>query len=128
MDTLRNWLRKARGATIPIATTAAMGPAVRRTLLLRVALGVLLIGLVVAAVDTGRSKAAADRGLVPGGIGGMLVLDVSRSIKPDANQTTTNVLQQLIAAHHRHRVRGVSDHPHELLPPRPPAGEPPPPG
>src|SRR2546423_12624832 len=70
MDTLRNWLRKARGATIPIATTATMGPAVRRTLLLRVALGVLLIGLVVAAVDTGRSKAAADRGLVPGGIGG----------------------------------------------------------
>src|SRR5947207_15970332 len=98
MDTLRNRLRKARGATIPIATTATMGPAVRRTLLLRVALGVLLIGLVVAAVDTGRSKAAADRGLVPGGIGGRLVLDVSRSIKPDANPTTTNGLPPVVSA------------------------------
>src|SRR5690242_3724638 len=123
MDTLRNWLRKARGATIPIATTATMGPAVRRTLLLRVALGVLLIGLVVAAVDTGRSKAAADRGLVPGGIGGMLVLDVSRSIKPDANHTITNVLQQLIAAHTRIGLVAFSDIAYELLPPGSPSGE-----
>src|SRR3954468_23034797 len=99
MDTLRSFLTRLRGATIPIATTAALGPAVRRTFLLRIALGVLLIALVVAATATGRSRAAADRGLVPGGVGGMLVLDVSRSIKPDANQTITNVLQQLIAAH-----------------------------
>ena len=123
MDTLRNWLRKARGATIPIATTATMGPAVRRTLLLRVALGVLLIGLVVAAVDTGRSKAAADSGLVPGGIGGMLVLDVSRSIKPDANQTITNALQQLIAAHTRIGLVAFSDIAYELLPPGSPSSE-----
>src|SRR2546423_11254326 len=89
MDPLRNWLRRARGATTPIATTATMGPAVRRTLLLRVALGVLLIGLVVAAVDTGRSKAAADRGLVPGGIGGVLALRGSRGLQPGAEQTIT---------------------------------------
>jgi len=123
MGTLRSWLRSARGPTIPIATTATMGPAVRRTLLLRIALGVLLIGLVVAAVGTGRSKAAADRGLVPGGVGGMLVLDVSRSIKPEANQTITQVLQQLIDARTRVGLVAFSDIGYEMLPPGSPSTE-----
>src|SRR5689334_17275783 len=100
-----------------------MGPAVRRTLLLRGALGVLLIGLVVAAVDTGRSKAAADRGLVPGRVGGMLVLDVSRSIKPESNKTITDVLQQLIASHTRIGLVAFSDIAYELLPPGSPSSE-----
>ena len=123
MGTLRRLLRVARGPTIPIATTATMGPAVRRTLLLRIALGALLIALVVAAVETGRSKAAADRGLVPGGVGGMLVLDVSRSIKPDANRTITNVLQELIDAHTRIGLVAFSDIGYELLPPGSPSSQ-----
>jgi hypothetical protein len=123
MDTLRRFLRAARGPTIPIATTATMGPAVRRTLLLRIALGALLIALVVAAVDTGKSKAAADRGLVPGGVGGVLVLDVSRSIKPDANHTITNVLQQLIDSHTRIGLVAFSDIAYEMLPPGSPSSE-----
>jgi hypothetical protein len=123
MGTLRNLLRVARGPTIPIATTATMGPAVRRTLILRLGLGVLLVALVVAAVDTGRSKAAADRGLVPGGVGGMLALDVSRSIKPEANQTITQVLQQLIDSHTRIGLVAFSDIAYELLPPGSPTSE-----
>jgi hypothetical protein len=123
MGTLRNLLRAARGPTIPIATTATMGPAVRRTLILRLGLGVLLVALVVAAVDTGRSKAAADRGLVPGGVGGMLALDVSRSIKPEANQTITQVLQQLIDSHTRVGLVAFSDIAYELLPPGSPTSE-----
>jgi hypothetical protein len=123
MDMLSNYLRRIRGATIPIATTATMAPAVRRTLALRVALGVLLIGLVVAAIQTGRSKAEADRGLVPGGVGGMLVLDVSRSIKPEANRTITNVLQQLIDAHTRIGLVAFSDIGYEMLPPGSPSSE-----
>jgi hypothetical protein len=123
MGTLRNLLRAARGPTIPIATTATMGPAVRRTLILRLGLGVLLIALVVAAILTGRSKAAADRGLVPGGVGGMLALDVSRSIKPDANRTITQVLQQLIDSHTRIGLVAFSDIAYELLPPGSPTSE-----
>jgi hypothetical protein len=123
MARLRNLLRAARGPTIPIATTATMGPAVRRTLVLRIALGALLVALVVAATETGRSKAAADRGLVPGGVGGMLVLDVSRSIKPEANRTITNVLQQLIDSHTRIGLVAFSDIGYELLPPGSPSGE-----
>jgi hypothetical protein len=123
MGTLRNFLRSARGPTIPIGTTATMAPAVRRTLLLRIALGALLIALVVAAVDTGKSKAAADRGLVPGGVGGMLVLDVSRSIKPEANKTITDVLQELIDGHTRIGLVAFSDIGYEMLPPGSPSTE-----
>jgi hypothetical protein len=123
MGTLRNLLRAARGPTIPIATTATMAPAVRRTLVLRIALGALLIGLVVAATETGKSKAAAENGLVPGGVGGMLVLDVSRSIKPDANRTITNALQQLIDSHTRIGLVAFSDIAYELLPPGSPSSE-----
>jgi hypothetical protein len=123
MGTLRNLLRAARGPTIPIATTATMAPAVRRTLVLRIALGALLIGLVVAATETGKSKAAAENGLVPGGVGGMLVLDVSRSIKPDANRTITNALQQLIDSRTRIGLVAFSDIAYELLPPGSPSAE-----
>lgn len=127
MDTLRNKARntvqRVRGATIPIATTAELAPAVRRTLFLRIVLGALLIGLVVAATETGRSRAAAGRGLVPGGVGGMLVLDVSRSIKPQANETIRSVLQQLIDAHSRIGLVAFSDIAYELLPPGSPSAE-----
>jgi hypothetical protein len=123
MDTLRRLLKSVRGPTIPIGTTSTLAPAVRRTVILRVAFAVVLVGLVVAAVDTGRSKAAANRGLVPGGTGGMLVLDVSRSIRPDANHTITNVLQQLIDAHTRIGLVAFSDIGYELLPPGSPAAE-----
>ena len=123
MDTLRRLLKSVRGPTIPIGTTATLAPAVRRTVLLRVAFAIVLVGLVVAAVQTGRSKAAANRGLVPGGTGGMLVLDVSRSIRPDANHTITNVLQQLIDAHTRIGLVAFSDIGYEMLPPGSPSAE-----
>ena len=112
-----------RGATIPIGTTAALAPAARRTLLLRIAFAVVLVGLVVAAIQTGRSRAAAERGLLPGDTGGMLVLDVSRSIKPEANRTITNVLQQLIDAHTRIGLVAFSDIGYEMLPPGSPSAE-----
>jgi len=116
-------LKRIRGTTIPIATTAELAPAIRRTLFLRVVLAAILIGLVVAATETGRSRAAAGRGLVPGGVGGILVLDVSRSIKPDANRTITNVLQQLIDSHTRIGLVAFSDIAYELLPPGSPSAE-----
>jgi hypothetical protein len=116
-------LRNVRGPAIPIATTAELAPAVRRTLFLRVVLAALLIGLVIAATETGRSRAAAGSGLVPGGVGGMLVLDVSRSIKPGANQTIRNVLQQLIDARTRIGLVAFSDIAYELLPPGSPSAE-----
>jgi hypothetical protein len=123
MDKLPNYIRRIRGPAIPLATTAELSPAARRTLFLRIVLGAALIGLVVAASETGRSDAAAARGLLPGGIGGMLVLDVSRSIKPEANRTITGVLQQLIDSHTRIGLVAFSDIAYELLPPGSPSAE-----
>ena len=123
LSALRAWLRTLRGPTVPIATTADLAPAVRRTLLLRIGLAAVLIAVVVAAVDTGRSRAEAGRGLVPGGVGGILVLDVSRSIKPEANRAITNVLQQLIDANTRIGLVAFSDIAYELLPPGSPSSE-----
>jgi len=123
LDAVRRRLRDVRGPAVPIATTADLAPAVRRTLVIRLVLAVVLIGLVVAAVDTGRSRAEAGRGLVPGGVGGMVVLDVSRSIKPDANRTITIVLQQLIDSNARIGLVAFSDIAYELLPPGSPSSE-----
>ena len=119
VGTLHRW----RGPAIPLATTAELTPAVRRTLALRVLFAAALIGLAVAASETGRSNAAAARGLLSGGTGGMLVLDVSRSIKPESNRTITGVLQTLIQAKSRIGLVAFSDIAYELLPPGSPSAE-----
>jgi hypothetical protein len=119
MDTLT----RLRGPTVPLAATAELAPIARRTLFLRLLFAVVLVGLTLAATETGRSDSAAARGLLPQGVGGMLVLDVSRSIKPEANQTIQNVLQQLIDARARIGLVAFSDIAYELFPPGSPARE-----
>jgi len=114
---------RTRGPAIPLASTAELARPARRTLVLRVALAVVLLVLVLLASETGRSNAAAARGLLPGGGTGMLVLDVSRSIKPEANRTITNVLQQLIRSHSRLGLVAFSDIAYQLLPPGTPSRE-----
>ena len=53
----------------------------------------------------------------------MLVLDVSRSIKPEANRTITDVLQQLIRSQSRLGLVAFSDIAYQLLPPGTPSRE-----
>jgi hypothetical protein len=115
---LRNWLStRARGPAIPLATTADLAGPTRRTLVLRIALAVALVVLALAASETGRTNAAAARGLLPGGSTGVLVLDVSRSIKPSSDRTIVAVLQELIHAQTRLGLVAFSDIAYELLPP-----------
>jgi hypothetical protein len=120
MDT---FTRRLRGPAIPIATTTSLAPVAQRTLLVRIVLAAVLVGLALAASKTGGTEAAAAGGLVAGGTGGMLVLDVSRSIKPQANRTIQNVLQELIDARARIGLVAFSDIAYELLPPGSPARE-----
>ena len=114
---------RVRGPSIPLASTAQLGGPVRRTLFLRILLAVVLVALVLAAGVTGRSDAGAAKGLLPRGASGMLVLDVSRSIKPEADQTIVNVLNRLIASGTRIGVVVFSDIAYEMLPPGSPARE-----
>lgn len=115
-------LTRTRGPSIPLSSTAALAGPVRRTLFLRILLALVLVGLVVSASATGRSDAAAARGLLPKG-GGMLVLDVSRSIKPEADQTIVRVLDQLIRSQSRIGLVVFSDIAYEMFPPGSPTGE-----
>ena len=108
-------LTRTRGPSIPLSTTAALTGPARRTLFLRALLALVLVGLVVSASATGRSDAAAARGLLPKG-GGMLVLDVSRSIKPEADKTIVKVFDQLIASRSRIGLVVFSDIAYEMFP------------
>jgi len=124
MATLARPLRsRAHGPAIPLATTAPLASVARRTLILRVTLALFLVGLVVSASATGRSDAAATHGLLPTGSSGMLVLDVSRSIKPEADRTIVNVLEHLIRSRSRVGLVVFSDIAYEMLPPGSPARE-----
>src|SRR5438874_1164734 len=76
-------LRRIRGSVIPLATTAELARAVRRTLVLRIALGAALVGLAVAATETGRGNADAARGLLNGKSGGELLLVSDLDTAPD---------------------------------------------
>ncbi len=115
-------LTRTRGPSIPLSTTAALTGPARRTLFLRALLALVLVGLVVSASATGRSDAAAARGLLPKG-GGMLVLDVSRSIRPEADKTIVKVLDQLIASRSRIGLVVFSDIAYEMFPPGSPTRE-----
>ena len=118
MGTLLRRLRaRTQGPAIPLASTAALSGPVRRTLILRIGLAGALLALVLAAIGTGRSDADAARGLIPKGGSGMLILDVSRSIKPEANRTIVEVLRRLIESRSRIGVVAFSDIAYELLPP-----------
>src|SRR4051795_13660387 len=114
---------RTRGPAIPLASTAELAGPARRTVVLRIALAVALLVLALLASETGRSNAAAARGLLPGGGTGVVVLDVSRSIKPEANRTITNVLQQLIRSQTRLGLVAFSDIAYQLLPPGTPSRE-----
>jgi hypothetical protein len=114
---------RLRGPSIPLASTAALKRPVRRTLFLRVLLAAVLVALVLAAGATGRSDSGAARGLLPNGSSGMVVLDVSRSIKPEADQTIVNTLERLIASRTRIGLVVFSDIAYEMLPPGSPARE-----
>ena len=113
----------AAGPAIPLATTAPFAPVARRTTVLRLALAALLVALAVGAVRAARTEAAAARGLLPADGSGMLVLDVSRSIKPEANRIIVGVLDQLIRARTRLGLVAFSDIAYELLPPGSPSRE-----
>jgi hypothetical protein len=106
-----------------LATTAPLAPLARRTTALRLLLAALLVTLAVGAVRAARSEAASARGLLPTDRSGMLVLDVSRSIKPETNRMIVGVLDQLIRARTRIGLVAFSDIAYELLPPGSPSRE-----
>jgi len=98
------------------------GPATR-TSLLRAALALAAVGLLVAAVATARELDPRDRGLLPTGTTGVVVLDLSLSIVDDHSGSIRGIMQRLIDTDARIGLVIFSDVPYELLPPGTPAAE-----
>ena len=98
------------------------GPA-RRTAVLRLVLAGGAIALLVAAVSSARDLDSRDRGLLPTGTTGVVVLDLSLSILDDHSGVLRGTLQRLIDADAPVGLVIFSDVPYELLPPGSPATE-----
>ena len=98
------------------------GPA-RRTAVLRIILAGGAIALLAAAVATARSLDPRDRGLLPTGTTGVVVLDVSLSILDDRSGIVRGTLRRLVDADAPVGLVVFSDVPYELLPPGSPSAE-----
>jgi hypothetical protein len=101
---------------------AFRGPA-RRTTVLRIILAGGAIALLAAAVATARSLDPRDRGLLPTGTTGVVVLDVSLSILDDRSGIVRGTLRRLVDADAPVGLVVFSDVPYELLPPGSPSAE-----
>ena len=98
------------------------GPA-RRTAAFRILLAGGAIALLVGAVATARDLDSRDRGLLPTGTTGVVVLDLSLSILDDHSGIVRGTLQRLVDTNAPLGLVIFSDVPYELLPPGTPANE-----
>ena len=98
------------------------GPA-RRTAAFRILLAGGAVALLVGAVATARDLDSRDRGLLPTGTTGVVVLDLSLSILDDHSGIVRGTLQRLVDTNAPLGLVIFSDVPYELLPPGTPANE-----
>lgn len=101
----------------------AFGSAGLRTRTLRVLFGGGAVALLAAAVLVGRDLDPRDRGLLPTGTTGIVVLDFSLSILDDRSGLVRRTLQSLVDSDARIGVVVFSDAPYELMPPGTPSRE-----
>ena len=95
----------------------------RRSLALRVLFAGSAALLLAAAVASARDLDPRDRGLLPAGTTGVVVLDLSLSIVDDQSGVVRRTLQTLVDADAPVGLVIFSDLPYELLPPGTPAKE-----
>lgn len=95
----------------------------RRTLALRLLFGGGAVVLLAAAVLSARQLDPRDRGLLPTGTTGVVVLDLSLSILDDQSGVVRRTLQSLVDSDAPVGVVVFSDVAYELLPPGTPARE-----
>ena len=112
-----------RRAAVDTHDAVSFRGAGRRTLALRVLFAGGAIALLTAAVLTARDLDPRDRGLLPTGTSGVVVLDLSLSILDDQSGVVRRTLQSLIDSDARVGVVVFSDVPYELTPPGTPARE-----
>ena len=106
---------------IPLATTRELlGPA-RRTWIVRVAAGVGLLVLALAAILVSRHPRTREIRFLPSGSNGIVVLDLSASISSDTYSRIGQTLTELSKSRGRYGLVVFSDSAYEALPPGSPA-------
>lgn len=110
-------------AAVGTRDAAAFPAAARRTLALRVLFAGGAVALLAASFLAARDLDPRDRGLLPTGTSGVVILDVSLSILDDHSGIVRRTLQQLVDADAPIGLVVFSDSPYELFPPGTPASE-----
>jgi hypothetical protein len=118
MDTARRAFLPPAEVPVPIAELEPFAAAMRRTRVTRFLLVVALLALVAGTVLFARGLQSGETGLLPAGRSGVVVLDLSRSVDPDALRRMGGVLRSLIRANASVGLVVFSDVAYELLPPR----------
>lgn len=118
---LRFWARRRDG--IDSHDVRAFPAGARRTRLLRLVFAGAAVALLLAAASSARDLDTRERGLLPTGTVGVVVLDLSLSIVDEDYHTVRRALSTLIAEDARIGLVVFSDVPYELLPPGTPASE-----
>lgn len=118
LDRLRD---SARGTALPLADVDALAWPARRGRVVRAVLGLALVGCIVAAGLSAPS--AHGRRFLPADTVGIVVLDLSSSIRPSTYRLIGQELRALGATDQRVGVVYFSDIAYEALPPGTPARE-----
>jgi hypothetical protein len=116
-------LPRSRHAAISTREGTTSTTARRRTLAVRIGLVVASVTLLAAAADSARGLDVRERGFLPRGSTGVVVLDLSLSIAEQSYPEARRAVQRLIRADAPVGLVVFSDAPYELLPPGTPASE-----
>jgi hypothetical protein len=107
-------------AAIPSADLAPLRSAVARTRATRILLALLLLASFLAAFLVARGLRVREGGVLPGGGGGVIVVDMSASVGEIANRRTATVFENAVNADEPTGLVLFSDSAYELVPPRTP--------
>src|SRR6266511_3268220 len=110
-----------RRQAIPLADTAALAGAARRTAAIRLAAALGLVGLAAAAILLGRHPRTHEVRFLPERSNGIVVLDLSASISSDTYSRIGQTLIELASSRGRYGLVIFSDTAYEALPPGSPA-------
>jgi len=108
---------------VPSHDVAQLRPGIRRAGAFRIALVTVALVLLGAAAQSARGLETRERGLLPEGTTGVVVLDLSLSIANEDYFAVRRALRRLVAEDARIGLVVFSDVPYELFPPGTPARE-----
>jgi hypothetical protein len=106
-----------RGPRLPTSVASELGRERRRTLVIRVSIALLALGLLLAAFLLSRDLKALPTSYFASGSGGIVVLDLSSSVDQQKAQRAQRVIRSMAETEGRIGLVVFSDSAYEMLPP-----------